>query len=107
MERPELTELYAGPADGRELRVDSDIEALVVGGATYRRDGDVFRHCEPSQASLPTGDVIYDEAVRLFGEAELRELLAMTAVREMLKGDKDFWQGLATQMNRKASEGTP
>ncbi len=105
--------LVAGPFCGRELRIDSaDVETVGLAWegetAVYRfdaADGD-WHYAPPIRKALPTGDAIFDSAVKVFGETELREMLAIVAVREAMRGDKDFWQGLAAQMNRKASEGT-
>ncbi len=105
MERPEVAEFFAGPADGRELQIDPTVEAVVVGGATYRRDGDVFRHDELRQ--VPSDDVVLDEIIKIFGEDVVRQMLAVVEVREALHGNFPFHQGLTARMNRRASGGTP
>lgn len=109
---PELATIkfVAGPFCGRELRIEAGpVESigLVYEGETavYRidpADGDWY-HVPTNRNTVPTGDAIYDEACKVFGEAELRQLIAITAVRGMIQGDKEFWSGFAKHMNRKAS----
>ncbi len=103
MSEPELAsvELYGGPADGRHVRIDPEtIEAAVVSGGLYRRDGDVFRYYEPRQAPADTGDRAFDVIVSTIGEEKLAELLALVAVRQMCEGKIDWWQLLAARIDR-------
>jgi hypothetical protein len=106
---PELAtiSLIGGPFCGRELRIESaDVETigLLWEGATalYRfdpADGDYY-HVPPSQAPADTGDRIYSAIVNAVGEATFIELMALVAVKEMCKGNIEFWRAMAERVDR-------
>ena len=107
MEHPELTsECYAGPMDGRAVRIDKDVAAIVFssssGIATYRKDDSGGLRFDPAGSVLASvdGDRLFNRIVGQFGLDNVVDVLAITGLQEAMRGNFEFWRFLAERVSR-------
>ncbi len=103
MEQPGLTsvELYGGDHDGRTIELNAEIDALMMSGSRYVKGNDgVFRYCSPPKASDEANDRITSRMIEIFGLDTLTDLLAVTAVRQVLNANPIYWRLLADRIDR-------
>lgn len=109
--QPELTanvQLVGGGRCGEGLAIHpaTDVTSITLDfhGQPMRYDFDscdgLWYHVPPSQAPAESGDRIYAAVVNAVGEATLIELMALIAVREMCKGNIQFWRAMAERVDR-------